>query len=316
MRFSVIMPLYNKAPYVSKAIRSIIKQSFTDFELVIVDDGSTDQSAEIAEQTIEGHKNCRLIRQENTGVSTARNNGVSVSNGDYLCFLDADDWWERTFLEAMNQLIEEYREAGAYGTNYTVVNEAKHKTHVADIGVDDCFIKGYFNYCRAYAKTMVMPLWTGAVCIPRSVFYEFGGFPKGIKLGEDFMLWIRIALKYKTALLNKPLAFYNQDVAAESRGVGHLYNPTEHMLWNLSFLEDEEKNNDDLKQLTDNLRTYCLLPYYLDKRYRKEALNELKKVDWSKQPAKTKRMYQCPIWFLQMRQIILRTGSIIKSHLR
>ena len=85
------MPLYNKAPYVSKAIRSIIKQSFTDFELVIVDDGSTDDSAEIAEQTIEGNKNCRLIRQKNAGVSTARNNGVSVSNGDYLCFLDADD---------------------------------------------------------------------------------------------------------------------------------------------------------------------------------------------------------------------------------
>ena len=114
MRFSVIMPLYNKAPYVSKAIRSILNQSFSDFELVIVDDGSTDESAEIAEQTIEGNKNCRLIRQENTGVSTARNNGVSVSNGDYLCFLDADDWWEQTYLESMNQLIEDYQDAGAY----------------------------------------------------------------------------------------------------------------------------------------------------------------------------------------------------------
>ena len=316
MRFSVIMPLYNKAPYVDKAIRSVLSQTFTDYELIIVDDGSTDCSADLAEKAISGKEGCRLIRQPNSGVSVARNNGVAASNGDYLCFLDADDWWEQIYLESMNQLIEDYQDAGAYATGYTIVNESKHKTRVAEIGVDAGFIKGYINYCRAYARTMAMPLWTGAVCVPRSVFLEFGGFPEGIRLGEDFMLWIRIVLKYKTVFLNKPLAFYNQDVAAENRGVGHLYNPGEHMLWNLSFLEDEEKANPDLKQLTDNLRTYCLLPYYLDKRYRKEADNELNKVDWSRQSAKTRRMYQCPIWFLQVRQIILRAGSRIKSHIR
>ena len=204
MRYSVIIPLYNKAPYVAKAIGSVLSQTFTDYELIIVDDGSRDDSAQVAEKAIEGRANCRLIRQKNAGVSMARNNGVAASRGNYLCFLDADDWWAPTFLEEMSQLIEAYPEAGIYGTSYTIVNETKHKTRVSPIGVEPDFKQGYINYCQVYAKTLAMPLTSISVAIPRSVFDEMGGFPKGIKLGEDFLLWIRIALKYKVAFLNKP----------------------------------------------------------------------------------------------------------------
>ena len=91
MRFSVIIPLYNKASYVAKAILSVLSQSISDFELVIMDDGSKDDSYEVALKTIEGHHNCHLYRQKNGGVSVARNNAVALSQGEYLCFLDADD---------------------------------------------------------------------------------------------------------------------------------------------------------------------------------------------------------------------------------
>ena len=130
MRFSVIIPLYNKAPYVAKAIGSVLAQTFTDYELIIVDDGSKDDSAEKAVQAIGNHTNVRLIKQENAGVSMARNNGAAISQGDYLCFLDADDWWEPTFLEEMSKLVEEFPDAGIYGTNYIIVNETKHKTRI------------------------------------------------------------------------------------------------------------------------------------------------------------------------------------------
>lgn len=315
MRFSVVIPLYNKAPYVAKAIQSVLAQTFTDFELVIVDDGSKDDSAKIAAQVIENHDNCHLIKQENTGVSMARNNGVAASHGDYLCFLDADDWWEPTFLEAMEKLIKEFPEAGIYGTNYTIVNETKHKTRVAKIGVEEGFEKGYINYSQSYANTMYMPLWTGAVCIPRKVFEELQGFPKGIKLGEDFLLWIRIALKYKVTFLNKPLAYYNQDVDAENRGVGRLHKPEDHMLWNLDFLVDEEKSNPDYKQLIDNLRTYGLMPYYLSKEYRNAARKELAKVDWQKQPEKTRKLYKKPVFVLKCREAFLKYGAFLKKKL-
>ena len=316
MRFSVIIPLYNKAPYVAKAIQSVLAQTFTDYELIVVDDGSKDESATIAAQIIENYKHCQLIRQENAGVSMARNNGVAISHGDYLCFLDADDWWEPTFLEEMSKLIDEFPDAGIYGTNYTIVNETKHKTRIAKIGVEEGFEKGYINYCKAYASTMYMPLTSISVAIPRQVFDEMQGFPRGIKLGEDFLLWIRIALKHRVAFLNKPLAYYNQDVEVANRGTNHLYNPEEHMLWNLGGLEPEETTNIDYKKLVDQLRVYGLMPYLIEKSTTEAARIELAKVDWNSQPANVQRLYCKPIWMLRLRRYCLRLGSKAKQMIR
>ena len=313
MKISVVIPLYNKAPFVEKAVRSVLSQSFTDYELIVVDDGSSDESPEIAMRVMEDHDNCRMIRQENSGVSTTRNNGVAASHGDYLCFLDADDWWEPTFLEEMVRLIDEFPEAGIYGTNYTILNETKQKTRVAAIGVDDGFEKGYINYCLTYSKTMYMPLTSTSVAIPRRVFDEMKGFPEHVKLGEDFLLWIHIALRYKVAFLNKALACYNQDVNRAQRGVGKLYPPKNHMLWNLMDLEPLERSNQDYKQLIDNLRTYGLMPYYLTKKYHEAAKCELDKVDWSRQPAKTIREYKRPVGLLQLKYKLMKIGSIIKQ---
>lgn len=315
MKFSVIIPLFNKAPYVAKAIQSVLAQTFTDYDLVIVDDGSKDDSAAIAARAIERQGNCCLLKQANVGPGMARNNGVAVSQGDFLCFLDADDWWEPTFLEEMDRLIREFPAAGIYGTNYTIVSEAKHKTRVAKIGVEEKFEKGYVNYCQTYAKTMYMPLTSISVAIPRNVFEEMGGFPKGIKLGEDFMLWIRVALKYKVVFLNKPLAYYNQDAETANRGVGRLHKPEEHMLWNLGFLTHEENVNLDYKQLIDNIRTYGLLPYYLSKEYHDEAKQELDRVDWTRQSKKTRRQYEQPLVVLRLKFAIKKFGSQVKSKL-
>ena len=314
MRFSVIIPLYNKASYIEKALRSVIAQTFTDYELIVVDDGSTDDSAINAERVLsESSVPHQLIRQENAGVSMARNNGVALSRGDYLCFLDADDWWNPSFLQEISNLIGEFPDAGIYGTSYTIVNESKHKTRIAPIGVEPGFEKGYINYCQVYAKTLAMPLTSISVAIPRAVFDEMQGFPKGIKLGEDFLLWIKIALKYKVAFLNKALAYYNQDSDLLWRGTGDLTSPEHHMLWNLYGLEDDEKNNPDYKVLLDGLRTYSLLPYYLSKKFRDAARQELSKVDWDKQNAKVRRLYNMPLVLLKCRFYYLKCGSKIKQ---
>ena len=313
MKFSVIIPLYNKAPYVAKAIGSVLAQTYADYELVIMDDGSKDDSFALALKAIEGMPQCHIYRQNNGGVSLARNNAVSLSQGEYLCFLDADDWWEPTFLEEISKMIDEFPDSGIFGTNYTIVNETKRKTRVAEVGVEEGFEKGYINYCQVYAKTLAMPLWTGAVCMPRKVFDEMGGFPKGIKLGEDFLLWIRVALKYKVAFLNKPLSNYNQDVDAVNRGVGRLHRPEHHMLWNLGFLSEEEKTNPDYKRLIDNLRTYDLLPYYLSRDYHEAAKEELDKVDWNNQSTKTRKQYRQPPAWMRMKLEIMKVGSKLKQ---
>ena len=313
MKFSVIIPLYNKASYVAKAIGSVLDQTYDDFELIVVDDGSKDDSAEIASRAIEGYEKCHLLKQKNAGVSMARNKGVGMSHGEYLCFLDADDWWESMFLEEMEKLIDEFPGAGIYGTNYVIVNETRQKTRVASVGVDSGFDKGYINYCQVYAKTMYMPLWTGAVCIPRKVFDETGGFPEGINLGEDFLLWIRIALKHRVAFLNKPLAYYNQDVEGVNRGVGRLHKPQEQMLWNVGFLAKEETINSDYKQLIDNLRTYGLLPYIVSKDCHEAAMQELQKVDWERQSEKVRTQYQKSLAMLRLQYALRKLFSQLKQ---
>lgn len=316
-RFSVIMPLYNKAPYVRKAVESVVGQTCRDWKLIVVDDGSTDGGGDIV--TSIADPRIRLVRQENAGVSAARNRGVVLSGeaafrSPYICFLDADDWWEPTFLAEMAALIERHPDARIYGTSYWIVKNGRKR--LAPIGVEEGFAEGEINYCQVYARTLCMPLTSITVCIPRRVFDETGGFPLGITLGEDFLLWLRIALTHKTVMLNKPLANYNQDVDIAHRGTHHLHPPERHMLWQLGEYEPLEKSNPDYKQLIDNLRTYSLMNYLLDRRYRDAARTELAKVDWSRQPAMTRRLYQQPVWALQLRQHILKTGSRIKQHLK
>lgn len=315
MKFSVIIPLYNKAPYISKALESVCAQTYTDFEVIVVDDGSTDGSAEIANAfLLASHLSplaFRLICQANAGVAAARNNGVAQASGDYMAFLDADDWWEQNYLERMAQLIEDYPDAGLYACNY--VYYKRGKTHVA-LNIP----MGYINYPKAYYESGAMPVWTGATIIPKRVFEEMGGFPVGIKLGEDFLLWAKIALQHKVAFLNEALAWYNNDVPVTMRATRNLYHPNNHMLFRMDILTSSlsplaSNLKSDWQALLDKLRVNGLLEYWLDKRYHDLAAQELAKVDWNKQPESVKRMYKTPIWILKVKRQMMRVGSMAKQ---
>ena len=321
-RFSIIVPLYNKAPYVRKALDSIVSQTFRDWELIIVDDGSSDGSAAICEEYLSTlytiHRtpleNIRLLSQPNSGVAKARNVGVENSSAPFVCFLDADDWWEPTFLEEMDKLIKEYPDAGIYATNYIYYKPGK--THVA-LNLE----RGYIDYPKAYYEGSSMPVWTGATCMPRKVFDEMGGFPFGIKLGEDFLLWAKTAIHYPIALCEKPLSYYNNDVPASLRATRNLHAPEHHMLFNLEPLLDEinrlqsTSNKSAWLQLIDKLRVDGLLEYWMSDVYHDAAAAELKKVDWSKQPKSVKALYKKPIWLLRTKGCIMRAGSFCKQKL-
>jgi len=295
--FSVIIPLYNKAPYIAKAIESVLGQTFRDFEVIVIDDGSTDQSLEVA-KTFE-NKSITIISQPNSGVSTARNNGVKLAKHPYICFLDADDWWHPTFLEEMKRLITDFPGAGIYGSGYYIVKHGQER--IAPIGVPQGFERGIIDYCEVYAKTLCMPLTSISVVIPKHIFDEEEGFKSQLKFGEDFDLWIRIALKHQVILVNKPLAYYNQDVDVNNRGVAvhKIYSPVNHFIFNLDYLYDSEKNNHRLKILLDKLRVYILLKYRMQRAFPKEYSAEIKKVDFSVQPLGVRLQYYLPVWFLK-----------------
>ena len=342
MKFSVIIPLYNKAPYILKALESVLAQTYADYELIIIDDGSTDGSAEIVEAILQDPASRliassphRLIRQANSGVSAARNNGVAQAYGDYIAFLDADDWWEPTYLEHMAQLIEDYPEAGLYASNYIYYKPGK--THVAINNIPT----GYINYPKAYYEGGAMPVWTGAAIMPRAVFDEMGGFPVGIKLGEDFLLWAKTALYYPVAFLNEALACYNNDVPVNLRATRNLHASEHHMLFRLELLGDkamrllgdEAKGDEnskadtntysqlpianrptkaDWRSLFDKLRVNGLLEYWMSKEYHDIAAQELAKVDWSQQPDSMNRIYKTPIWLLKAKRQVMKWGSFLK----
>jgi len=316
-RFSVILPLYNKEDYVVRTLESVARQTFRDFEAIVVDDGSTDQSARRVEQFIAEHpdgSNFRLVRQDDRGVSVARNCGVDLATGEYVVFLDCDDWWEETFLEEMEGLIRRYPQAGIYGTGYYLVKHGQRRK--APVGVDDTFTDGIIDYCAVYARTLCMPLTSDTVALRREVFLASGGFRDGIALGEDFDLWLRIALSHPVAFLNKPLANYFQDLGTGQRAIGRLHPPREHMLWNLGYLADEERHNADLKELLDKLRAYNLLPYYLSYQYHDEAVAELEKVDWLRLPATKRRPYTMPLAVARLIYRIRALGARIKKKLK
>lgn len=317
LKVSIIVPLYNKAPYVEKALESILAQSFGDWECIIVDDGSTDNSGELADEFAMHNAQCMVIHQENSGVSAARNRGIAESRGEYIAFLDADDWWTPTFLEEMMQLAEDYPEAGIYASNYIYYKPGK--THVAINNI----ATGYFNYPKAYYESGAMPITSISVMIPRWVLCGekkiTDGFPVGVKLGEDFLTWSKIAMAAKVTFLNKPLAYYNNDIPATARATRNIHRPDAHMLWHLEELEEVScQKSEDWTKLFSKLRAMGLVEYWLRDEYHAMAAEELKKVEWNKldnwkDKTKYQRLYTLPRWIVCNKQRAMRLGSVVKQ---
>lgn len=313
-KFSIIIPLYNKAPYVQKALESVVSQMYKDWECIIVDDGSTDGSAAICEDFVHSLTpslvhSIRLIKQPNSGVSAARNNGVAASQGEYVCFLDADDWWEPTFLEEMDKLISAYPDAGLYGCDYFYVKNGEKKIFPKNVN-------GYMNYCHVYVTCGVMPIHPNGCAIPRYVYDDIGGFNPYIKMGEDFMLFMQIVWKYKVVFLNKQLVTFNQDADPKWRAITRLHKPEHHMLWFVKQWENKEKEDVAYKAMIDMLRVNGLLPYWSNEMYHSAAAAELAKVDWSKQPKRIKLQYKKPILVLRMERGFFLIASYVKQKIK
>lgn len=311
--FSVIVPLYNKSAHIEKCLQSVVNQTITGYEVIVINDGSTDDSLEKVEK-ISLSLSCQLqiINQQNMGVSIARNNGVKVAKYEFIAFLDGDDWWEPSYLEEMKNLVETFPMAGIYGSSYFLVKHGRKQ--LATIGVEPNFKKGLINYCQVYTKTLCMPLWTGATVIPKTIFNSENGFNPKLHLGEDFDLWLRVALMHPVAFLNKPLSNYNQDVDNVSRAMTRkLYDKEAFFTFQLSYLESEENKNPDLKKLLDNLRAVSLEHYFLKNRYSAEVREIISKIDFSNVQTKNMLTYKLPLPLAKIRILFYEIASGIKS---
>jgi glycosyltransferase involved in cell wall biosynthesis len=212
-RITVVIPLYNKAEYIARTIQSVLDQEPPAYEIIVVDDGSTDSSPEIVATMAVQMPLIRLIGQPNGGVSSARNSGIREARGDYIAFLDADDRYLPGFLTEINRLIASFPDAGLYATGY--VRVAPNNLPLAEqnppieAGTLPLLINDFF---RLWSKSSFF--CTCSLCIPHHIFKDDKlAFPVGDKLGEDQDVWFRIAERYAIAFSPRPLVEYRVGVA-------------------------------------------------------------------------------------------------------
>jgi glycosyltransferase involved in cell wall biosynthesis len=206
---SVAVPLYNKERYVKRAIDSILAQTLTDFEIVVVDDGSTDGSANVVARIDD--RRIRLIRQENGGEGAARNRGIREAKGDLIAMLDADDAWHPDFLQAIADLYASYPQAGIFATGYKTIysNDFIVETTLNRrvLARDTCgLVTDYFQFAQ-----LGNFVWSSAQAIPKAIYQRIGLFVENEPMGPDLEMWGRVALQYPVAYDVRTLAYYHND---------------------------------------------------------------------------------------------------------
>jgi glycosyltransferase involved in cell wall biosynthesis len=194
---SIVIPLFNKEREVGRAIRSVLAQTFNNYEIIVLNDGSTDKGPEIVRNI--NDLRIRVIDQENGGVSVARNRGINEANAELIAFIDADDEWHPDFLETVIRLRTNYPTCDVFATNYVFRRMNNYLRHTSINGLPDGFKEGILaNYFSIAAKSDP-PLWTSAIAINKKTITSIGGFPKGITSGEDLITWAKVALNHKIA---------------------------------------------------------------------------------------------------------------------
>lgn len=209
-KYSVVIAVYNKEKYIANTLQSVLDQSYDDFEIVVVNDGSTDQSDSI----IRSFKDPRIsyYPQENQGAGAARNTAIEKANCEWIALLDADDRWYPNFLQEIDDLMVKYPKEAVFSTgvaieksgttiipNYSIENLKENEIRVVDF-----FESSYIHSLLTSSSTV----------LKADVFKEVGLYNPSIKSGQDTDLWVRIGLRYKVVFLNKVCAVY--EYAAQS----------------------------------------------------------------------------------------------------
>lgn len=211
MKFSVIIPIYKAEKYLELAVNSVLRQTYVNFEIILVDDGSPDNCPIICEHYKKKDNRIKVIHQKNGGVSNARNNGIKCSMGDVICFLDADDQWVDDYLERLYNLYIKYTDIGAAFTARwdRYPNGETKLMKISSQNEDDFILIDLFEnfaMCR-----------TSCFSIKNNDIKFIGLFREGIKRGEDADLILREYCCCKIGYINVPLVFYNVDTEFNSK---------------------------------------------------------------------------------------------------
>ena len=234
--FSVVIPLYNKETHFKKTLDLVLQQDFSDFELIIVNDGSTDNSVKVVESFSD--ERIRLFHQKNKGAAAARNFGIEKAKAKYIALIDADDEWKENHLSILKESIEKFPEAALFTTNYSIkYNEDIIKpARFSNFSLPKTAIKIKNYFKHSLADNLV---WTSAVCFTKKSFLELGGFNEEYLTGQDLDLWIRYVLSYE-------IVFHPEITMRYHKGISDSLSKNKYEEIRLqlftSYLEEEKQN--------------------------------------------------------------------------
>jgi glycosyltransferase involved in cell wall biosynthesis len=216
MKFSVVIPLYNKEKEIARTLDSVFSQSYPPSEVIVVNDGSTDKGPLIVRSRY--GERVKLLEQKNCGDTCARNKGISHAIHEYIALIDADDLWEENFLQEIRDLIDRYPDAAFYSTASKSIDEAGNIIK-NDVGYDEEFRGLIDNLPDVYNKHYGI-LNASSVCIRKSLFDRGVKFKEGVRRGGDIAYWLELSLQGPLAFSAKPLSIYRLDASNRS---GEIY---------------------------------------------------------------------------------------------
>jgi glycosyltransferase involved in cell wall biosynthesis len=210
-RISVVIPLYNKQAYVERAVASVLQSAYPAHEVIVVDDGSTDDGPQRVSAM--GDSRVRLIKQANAGVSAARNRGVSEASGEYVAFLDADDYWTPEYLPAIADLIARFPQCGLYATHFYYFRDDGFRQVPRLWGIKaNTGPQQIERFFEIWGHGIFF--FTSSVVIPVRILRDCGiRFPEGEQHGEDQDVWFRVAERWPIGYVGRPLVGYRLGVS-------------------------------------------------------------------------------------------------------
>ncbi len=191
LALSVVIPLFNKVDHIRRAVESVLQQSRRPEEVLVIDDGSTDGGERVVQEYA---SSVSLIRRPHRGVSAARNFGIEAAKGETIAFLDADDAWKPRFLEKVTVLLERFPQACAAASAYDFLTKPGQISQFRFAGVPKHPWQGIIDYFACIAAKGVPPLCASGLIARKAMLRKIGGFPVGVRWGEDHDTWARLAL--------------------------------------------------------------------------------------------------------------------------
>lgn len=299
MHFSVVIPLYNKQNSIAATLQSVLAQTYTNYEIIVVDDGSTDDSARVVEElmknspSLQGGDRGRLIRKSNGGVCSARNRGIQEAKYDYIALLDGDDLWDEHYLEEQVKLIHDFPEAKMWGVNYADIVNGKIYPYQQGMGKD------YRGYVEDYFGTSHADLFcSSSVVLTKEIAQKVGMQDERMAYSEDLDFWYRIILHAKVVFYDKVLAFYNKDAEnrAEQNFHAH-FDIKRRMEYYVEKYVHYFKENPSFARFISLRAAWLILQegYYFGDKYDREATDKIiKYLAYEHMPYKYRLIFRTP----------------------